>query len=167
MAEPGQPGAENGRPAGTPYRPEDETVEIAAPAASSGADPDAGGRGLRSHRRLQNLLATEVEEAGLVPRSPAPSDPEFDLGWEVDDEHWVVVEVKSLTPSNEIRQLRMALGQVLDYADVLQRRYRKVTRVIFLPREPTDRRWVRLAGAHEVLVRWPGALSGVPGLGHG
>jgi len=33
----------------------------------------------------------------------------------------VVVEVKSTTAGNEVRQLRMVLGQILDYTSTLQR----------------------------------------------
>jgi hypothetical protein len=150
---------------GTAYRAQDEAVVIAVGIPRAGADPDASGRGLRSHRQLQNSLATLVEKAGLIPKSPAAHDPDFDIGWEVSKDHWVVVEVKSLSPANEIRQLRMGLGQVLDYADLLRQRYSQVTRILFLPRKPADPRWLQLAADHDVIVSWPESVFHVPGLG--
>jgi hypothetical protein len=40
--------------------------------------------------------------------------PSFDLGW-VHDDCLFVAEVKSVTPANEERQLRLGLGQLLRY----------------------------------------------------
>lgn len=68
----------------------------------------------------------------------------------------VVVEVKSCTKDNEVRQLRMGIGQVLDYDDSLRARGRAVLPVLYLEREPSDARWVALAERHHVRLIWPG-----------
>lgn len=148
-------------PTGVAYRFQDEDAQVAIPTATSPRDPDAGGRGLRTHRRLQNALAAAVTAAGLTPSSPAPHDPDYDLLWFTGDDSVTVVEVKSLTRANEIRQLRMGIGQALDYTDTLSRRHGTVTTVLYLPRMPTDPRWVELAKSHGVLVRCPGEHAGL------
>lgn len=156
MAEPSAPVDQLALTTGTEYRPQDEHGAIAPPTAQPPRDPDAGGRGLRMHRTLQNGLASAVSAAGLTPVSPAPHDPDFDLLWFTARDAVTVVEVKSLTRANEIRQLRMGIGQVLDYADTLSRRHTSVSAVLYIPRSPTDSRWITLAATHGIAICWPG-----------
>jgi predicted RNA-binding protein with PUA-like domain len=141
---------------GVPYREQDENVEPASPAPAAPADPDAAGRGLRAHHRLQNQLSELVEAGGYAPRAPSAIDPEFDLAWET-PQAMFVVEVKSCTKANEVRQLRMGIGQVLDYEDVLRARGRPVQPVLYLERAPSDPRWVSLAERHRIRLVWPGS----------
>jgi predicted RNA-binding protein with PUA-like domain len=141
---------------GVPYREQDENVEPASPAPAAPADPDAAGRGLRAHRRLQNHLKELIEAAGYAPVSPSPADPDFDLAWEAEQATFVV-EVKSCTKANEVRQLRMGIGQVLDYEDALRARGRTVQAVLYLERTPSDPRWLGLAKRHHILLAWPGS----------
>jgi predicted RNA-binding protein with PUA-like domain len=142
---------------GAPYQEQDETTEVSslAPAAAP-ADPDAIGHGLRTHRRLQNQLSRLVQAAGHAPLRPSAIDPDFDLAWET-PLATVVVEVKSCTKANEVRQLRMGIGQVLDYEDTLRARGRAVQPVLYLERAPSDARWVQLAERHNVRLVWPGS----------
>jgi hypothetical protein len=141
-------------PLGVPFQPRDETIEPTRPTTRT-LDPDAVGRGLRAHHQLQNRLAEFARAAGWAPRDPAPIDPEFDLAWET-AHGIVVVEVKSCTKENEVRQLRMGIGQVLDYDDSLRARGQAVQPVLYLEREPSDGRWVALAERHNVRLVWPG-----------
>jgi hypothetical protein len=46
---------------------------------------------------------------------------DFDLAW-LEAEVLIAVEVKSLTEVNQDRQLRLGLGQVLDYQHILEAR---------------------------------------------
>jgi predicted RNA-binding protein with PUA-like domain len=142
-------------PLGVPFHARDEAVEPASPTAPAQADPDAAGRGLRAHHRLQNQLAELVTAAGHTPRDPAPIDPEFDLAWETPQAIFVV-EVKSCTKANEVRQLRMGIGQVLDYEDVVRARGKAVHPVLYLERAPSDARWIPLTDRHNVRLVWPG-----------
>jgi hypothetical protein len=146
-----------GQPAelGVAYRRQEESVEISRQAAPAPVDPDATGRGLRAHHRLQNRLAELVRAAGYAPRSPAPVDPDYDLAWET-KHAIVVVEVKSCTKDNEVRQLRLGIGQVLDYEDALLARGRRVQPVVYLERPPSDPRWQGLAERHGIQLVWPG-----------
>lgn len=68
----------------------------------------------------QNELADKLRASGVEPRSPRPDEPNFDLAWESNGRVFVA-EVKSITPRNEERQLRLGLGQVLRYRDVMMR----------------------------------------------
>jgi predicted RNA-binding protein with PUA-like domain len=109
---------EHGR-LGRAYRHRDENVEVASPAAVTARDPDAAGRGLRAHNRLQNQLSDLVGAAGHAPVEPkSPTDPPFDLAWFAEQTLYLV-EVKSCTEANQIHQLHIGIGQVLDYKDTL------------------------------------------------
>ncbi|MFE7794151.1 hypothetical protein [Streptomyces sp. NPDC057460] len=140
---------------GQDYVAPDETV-VPAPITPSAPDPDLVGRNLSTHRRLQNLLAAEAKKRGLAALSPGASDPDFDLAWRDDESRLTVCEVKSLTPANEARQLRAGLGQVLDYQDQLRGRASEVTAVLWVEREPSERRWTDLCQRVGVLLAWPG-----------
>jgi hypothetical protein len=97
------------------------------------------GRGLRAHNRLQNRLSDLVEAAGFTPIDPeSPIDPAFDLAW-FDGPTMFVVEVKSCTQDNQTQQLRLGIGQVLDYEQ-----------------QPADPRWSGLAQRHGIRLIWPG-----------
>jgi hypothetical protein len=67
----------------------------------------------------------------------------------------LVVEAKSTTDVNEEKQLRLALGQVLRYRQVLQASGRRVEAMIAVEQQPADSSWVELCEQLEVLVAWP------------
>ena len=104
--------------------------------------------------------ATKYATKIVTPLKPKPPDPDFDLGWS-HRSGWYVVEVKSLTDQNEARQLRLGLGQVLDYHDALSRRHPTVRAVIAVERRPRDPRWVSLCERHDVLLVWPETFDAV------
>jgi hypothetical protein len=79
--------------------------------------------------------------------------PDFDLGWMRDGDLFIA-EIKSTTKHNETKQLRLALGQVLDYADQLVQSGWQVRAVIAVEHEP-DMRWVDLCLCHDVTLVWP------------
>jgi hypothetical protein len=140
---------------GREYRPVDEHAEIAPTAPEhTGLDPDLGGRGLRAHNVTQNLVAAAVEAAGFEPRRPKPDEPQYDLAWEAVDVTWVA-EVKSITPQNEERQLRHALGQVLRYRQLLEADGRTVKALIAIEREPSDTSWAELCAGERIALVWP------------
>jgi hypothetical protein len=130
---------------GDPYRQASETApdERLPPV---GGDPDSCGRGWVEHSRTQNELAGIVAAQGWVPRSPAQGEPRFDLAWVRGQTVWVA-EVKSITPGNEERQLRIAMGQVLRYRQKLTAAGHDVQAVIVTSRPPADASW-------DDLCRW-------------
>jgi len=144
---------------GQGYAPASESAR-STPRQPFAVDPNVVDRGTVGHARTQNALAAYLTAAGIAPLRPKPPDPDFDLGWS-HRTGWYVVEVKSLTEQNEARQLRLALGQVLDYHDALSRRHPIVRAVIAVERRPRDPRWVSLCERHGVLLVWPETFGAV------
>jgi hypothetical protein len=138
---------------GTAYIPADEAA-AAAPRDPFSVDPDLVDRGLRGHAKTQNALAAFLAGQGMTPCRPSPGEPDFDLAW-VHSGWWYVAEVKSMTGANETKQLRLALGQVLDYQDRLLTRHSRVRAILAVERRPTDSRWIQLCERHEVTLVWP------------
>lgn len=117
-------------------------------------DPDAIDRGTNAHKKIQNQLADTVRERGWEPLSPSDSDPLFDVGWTTASAAWIA-EVKSLTPANEERQLRLGLGQVLSYAHLVDWGFEKNHPVLAVEREPSADYWPDLCQSHGVALSWP------------
>jgi hypothetical protein len=123
-------------------------------------DPTIVDRGVRGHRHAQNALADHLERLGIEPRSPTSNEPQYDLGWTTDDGLIWIAEVKSLTRKNEERQLRLGLGQLLRYRNLLSRPQAPAQAVLMIEREPTDASWLTLCAALDVLLTWPANLPG-------
>ena len=81
-------------------------------------DWDALDKATRAHMELQNRIAEVVAARGLSALKPAAGDPKFDIAWKPRG-RFVVCEVKSSTPTNARQQLRLGLGQVLEYRSAL------------------------------------------------
>jgi hypothetical protein len=145
---------------GTRYRRPDEDVSTLVDRDPQMVDPNLLDRALRAHRRIQNQLHEALAAAGFDPRSPAPGEPEFDIGWE-DGAAVCVAEIKSMSDTNEERQLRLALGQVLRYAHLLERSGREVRRFIAVEREPKDESWIQLSSSLGVTLVWPEIFGSV------
>ena len=140
---------------GRAYREADETVPESDREAPPSKDPDSVGRGLAAHNMTQNKIAAVVRKLGWMPRSPAPGEPDFDIAWKT-DETLFVCEVKSLSPTNEERQLRIAIGQVIRYRQKLAAcGYEPVTAVIATECRPKDRSWEDLCDFENILLVWP------------
>ncbi len=154
---PVSPGPLNSGKPGEDYIP----VDVAVPQVERdpfSVDPAAVERGLRSHRELQNLLAEKVTEIGYKPRRPQPLDPPWDLLWLNGEEAWVA-EVKSLTTTNEERQLRLGLGQVLIYRQRLKQFHSSIKAVLMVEWKPLDPDWHALCDSLDVHLLWPDALN--------
>lgn len=140
---------------GRAYQEVDENPPDIERKAPPSKDPDSLGRGLAAHNKTQNYIAKVVIEMGLLPRSPASTEPEFDIAWKVRDALYVC-EVKSLTSANEERQLRMAIGQVIRYRQKLNSLgHEPVMAVIATEIQPIDRTWVDLCTSENILLIWP------------
>lgn len=118
-------------------------------------DPAALERALLGHARTQNLLADFLNQRGIEALSPTTPSIQFDVAWEFADAVWVA-EVKSLSGQNEAIQLRLGLGQVLDYAwRLAERHQRPVRAVIVAERSPDDPDWMRICAAAGVVLTFP------------
>lgn len=88
---------------------------VTAPDTVVSRNWDALDRATRAHAETQNALAAFVQERSLPVVKPRHGvDPAFDVGWRC-AQGLVVVEVKTVTPQNRRQQVRLGLGQVLDY----------------------------------------------------
>jgi hypothetical protein len=123
-------------------------------------DPDKLDRATQAHADLQNFFADRLLELGLDPLSPAvPHDPEFDIAWRHDGT-LNVCEVKTTTPANRDRQLRLALGQVLHYAKQLETRGERVRSLVLTP--TSDERgdlWMRVLHGAGVAWLWRSLIT--------
>jgi hypothetical protein len=144
---------------GGPYRAPDEDAALSERDPYK-VDPAVVERGLRGHRRTQNLLAAIAERNGAVPRSPCPGEPNFDLAWSIDRRIWVA-EVKSSTDRNEEKQLRLGLGQVLRYRQLLSDVHEGsvVIGVLAVERKPADATWQELCDTVGVALVWPQSME--------
>lgn len=141
-------------PKGQPYRRPPRSGEGESTLRVFSVDPDAIDRGTNVHKDVQDQLADAVSARGWHPLSPSGSDPLFDIGWVVSDTAWIA-EVKSLTESNEDRQLRLGLGQVLSYAYSVDWGAVSYRPVLAVEREPTAPYWPELCESHGVRLSWP------------
>jgi hypothetical protein len=121
---------------GTEYRHVDPHARTARREPFS-VDPDLVDRANQAHARTQEALWAAVQAAGMVPRSHVPGEPVFDIAWE-DDETICVAEIKSVNGSNDEKQLRLALGQVLRYAYLLRSKGKPVRAFIAVESQPAD-----------------------------
>lgn len=74
-----------------------------------------------------------------------------------------MAEVKSFSPTNEEKQLRLAVGQVLRYAHLLGAKGRDVRMVIVVERRPSDDSWQALCGELSIRLCWPETLADLLG----
>ena len=117
-------------------------------------DLDLIERGSAAHRGLQNRLANYLRDHGAAPRRPERGDPLYDLAWSIDEHDWVA-EVKSLRGANETQQLRIGLGQVIQYAARLRATTRNIHLALVIEREPRDLTWIDVCASVGVTLSWP------------
>lgn len=116
-------------------------------------------KAIEGHSSTQNALADFVRRDGCAPLSPRGRI-QFDLAWEV-GAFLFVAEVKSLSGALESSQMRIGLGQVLEYSWRLGDRLSRLVRpVLAVEHEPSDLTWSSVCEASEVLLTWaPDFLS--------
>ncbi|USQ81569.1 hypothetical protein NF556_07965 [Ornithinimicrobium faecis] len=156
----------------TPMRPTSPrltplTVGATPEHKPTGLDLDLSGldRGTSAH---QATLALLVAHLAPVPAMGLTS-PRVDAAWRSPDEPTVlfVAEVKSLTGARQDQQVRLGIGQVLDYVHALRERppahVSVISPVLVLEREPEDRRWLNLADSLGLLLTWAPRFPGLRG----
>ena len=108
------------------------------------------------HNKAQNDLSIAASRLGLSPCC-LPGGPAVDLSLIAVDGRRIVCEVKSINGSNDTEQLRVGLGQILDYLDQLIGYEHGVSGLLTTSRRPLDAdRWSRLCARHGVALGWPG-----------
>jgi hypothetical protein len=138
-------------PTFAPYR-EAVVSPLVSPPAVFSVDPESLERALAGHARVQNALAHFIRARGFVPMSPGRSGPDFDLAWE--GTRFTVAEVKSLNGANVERQLRLGLGQVLQYRTLLSSSGVGVGAVLAVE-HPVEAVWIDVCSSVGVVLTWP------------
>jgi hypothetical protein len=141
---------------GTEYRTADEETSVGERDPFS-IDPAIVERGLRSHAATQNALSDFLKNSQLIPLSPGPNEPNYDIAWKHNDEIWIA-EIKSVTSANEEKQLRLGLGQILRYCQILKTKG-NTHGILVIERAPSDPTWIDLCEAHNALLVWPEVFS--------
>jgi hypothetical protein len=141
---------------GSEYRTADEETSVGERDPFS-IDPAIVERGLRSHAAMQNAMAAFLKNNQLIPLSPGPDEPNYDIAWKLNNEIWIA-EIKSVTNTNEEKQLRLGLGPVLRYCHILKTTG-NVHGVLVIERAPSDQTWIDLCEAHNIILVWPEIFS--------
>lgn len=136
----------------SPYRP-GAVTEDAEPVRSEADRREANA----AHNALQDSIADLAAQRGFLPLSPTHPRAQFDVGWEDADGGLHIVEVKSLNTVNEDRQVRLGLGQILDYGLIFDGRARLAVALSAAPSR--DEHWTELGDCVGVRVVWPGRLD--------
>lgn len=122
-------------------------------------DLDALDDGTQAHRRTLAQLRKYLANHGIEALHCLASGPRFDAGWRVKGRSWIA-EVKSLSNTNETQQLRLGLGQLLEYRARAQ--HNKPPRAaLILSRAPSDDEWMSICEAVDVLLTWAPGFAGI------
>lgn len=124
---------------------------------AAAADPEARTEGLQRHAVAQNLLTAAYLDAG---GTPFHTDVNVDAAWTMLGSDVIyVAEVKGITQANQVGQLRLGLGQVIDFAvEIEHLSKRPVKAVLFVSEEPTANRWFEKCERSLVELAWPTRL---------
>ncbi|MDA8183586.1 MAG: hypothetical protein M0035_04045 [Actinomycetota bacterium] len=107
-----------------------------------------------AHEKTLEQLRDFLHANGITPRNPFPRGPKFDAGWTYRRRKYIA-EVKSLRGAQQDQQIRLGVGQILDYFERLRARGAALQPVLVLeqrPREPDH--WLRLCNAHSIRLTW-------------
>lgn len=118
-------------------------------------------RGTAAHEATVTALSRALEGRGLRPQRPGRHAPAFDVGW-TEDGVVNIAEVKSLTGTDQTQQIRLGLGQVLDYAQQIRLsglESSPVQPVLVLEHEPSHPRWTETASSAGVKLMWGPTFS--------
>lgn len=114
------------------------------------------------HESTVAALISHLSHQGVEARGHAPGAPQFDAGWSRGEDVFVA-EVKSLTGAREDQQIRLGIGQVLDYTHQLgaAHRGRRIHPVLVLEKRPSEARWVALARGVGIRLVWAPEFTGL------
>ncbi|MFE0590683.1 hypothetical protein [Micromonospora echinospora] len=125
------------------------TVTADLPAQRS-FDAPAYRAGVREHDELCRLMIARLAASGLS-AGAGLSGVDVDLAWRDADGRQFVAEVKSITDANHAEQLRLGLGQVLEYRHRLRVAGLPVNPVLLVRRLP-DPAWRQVCAENGVVL---------------
>lgn len=146
-------------PFGGPFRPLPGRGPVNPPLELR-IDLDALEKGTQRHEATRTALADFIAANGGEPREPGKAA-QFDLGWRDRDGTIWIAEVKSLARTSEAQQLRLGLGQVLDYRQAIATPEIPIRAALVIEQEPSDLRWVEVCAAVGVVLAWPERFAAV------
>jgi hypothetical protein len=119
-------------------------------------------KGTAAHESTISALIKYLAQRDIAVHTFARNSPQFDAGWVVEDEVFIA-EVKSLTGTSQDQQIRLGIGQVLDYAHQLQRpgSGHSIRPTLVLEKRPADGRWASLAQAVGIRLAWGPEFEGI------
>jgi hypothetical protein len=116
------------------------------------ADPDRSGRGHLAHQRTVAKLEKHIGRSSFHTGKKGVN---HDGAWNADGAY-CICEVKSITPRNEVDQLRKGLGQVLHNRFKTKRHRVDVRAYLIAEREPSNSQlWRELAEEQGIVFTWP------------
>jgi hypothetical protein len=117
-------------------------------------DPSERDRATQVHRSLENWLIIQLRAAGVEALDPVGA-PFFDVAWRIGDRLYVC-EVKS-TSNNEAHQLRLGLGQIIQYRHLLASVGGRVDvqGCLLIENQPADAHWMDICRAERIVLFWP------------
>ena len=115
--------------------------------------------GTAAHERTLGALRDHLNNRGIQVYGPTTGAPRFDAGWD-DANGRVIAEVKSLSEANEAQQIRLGLGQVLEYTYAVSLR-RPARAVLVLECEPQGRHWAAVTQSAGVQLAWAPTFEGL------
>lgn len=135
-----------------------ERAPTAHQPSSLTVDLEALDRATAAHEATLLAFARRLASRGLVPQRHGRNAPKFDVGW-ADGLTVYVAEVKSLGSAVEDQQIRLGIGQVVDYAEQLRSRPaipgQSVRAVLVLERRPREPdRWMAAAESVGIGLTW-------------
>jgi hypothetical protein len=101
-----------------------------------------------------------AKAAGYEVHAPGADDPvAFDLAW-TSTTGQAVIEIKILsTTKSDAKQMRLGIGQVLDYQHQLRAAGADVCAILVVDRKPSGAHWLELCAKHGIQMAWPATLK--------
>ncbi len=114
------------------------------------------------HEATVGALIAHLSRQGIEACTYASGAPEFDAGWSRGEDIFVA-EVKSLTGAREDQQIRLGVGQILDYAQQLRNACPStvIHPVLVLEKRPSAARWTALAEGVGLRLTWAPDFTGI------
>lgn len=115
-----------------------------------------------AHEATIGALIEYLSRQGVEACTNAAGAPAFDAGWSLGEDIFVA-EVKSLTGAREDQQIRLGIGQILDYAHQLRSTCPSVAirPVLVLEKRPSAARWTALADNIGLRLTWAPEFAGI------
>jgi hypothetical protein len=106
-----------------------------------------------AHEETIRALIAHLRQDDVEVRGPWRGGPRFDAGW-TRGRTVYIAEVKSLLGAHQDQQIRLGLGQLLDYEYRIPKALGHVVPVLVLERRPASDHWAGLCASHGARLTW-------------